>query len=76
MSEAPVKELYRGRADGVRGDEGSGGFIRPTAGCRLQTTSPRCCATPAARVGPPPAQGYSTRRIFAPRAKSFCSKNS
>ena len=22
MSEAPVKELYRGRADGVRGDEG------------------------------------------------------
>ena len=21
MSEAPVKELYRGRADGVRGDE-------------------------------------------------------
>ena len=53
MSEAPVKELYRGRADGVRGDEGSGGFIRPTAGYRLQTTSPRCCATPAARVGPP-----------------------
>ena len=32
---------------------GSGGFIRPTAGYRLQTTSPRCCATPAARVGPP-----------------------
>ena len=24
MSEAPVKELYRGRADGVRGDEGLG----------------------------------------------------
>ena len=55
MSEAPVKELYRGRADGVRGDEGSGGFIRPTAGYRLQTTSPRCCANIAARVGPPPA---------------------
>ena len=32
MSEAPVKELYRGRADGVRGDEGPGGFIRPAAG--------------------------------------------
>ncbi len=32
---------------------GSGGFIRPAAGYRLQTTSPRCCATPAARVGPP-----------------------
>ena len=29
MSEAPVKELYRGRADGVRGDEGSGGINRP-----------------------------------------------
>ena len=29
MSEAPVKELYRGRADGVRGDEGSGGLNRP-----------------------------------------------
>ena len=55
MSEAPVKELYRGRANGVRGDEGSGGFIRPTAGYRLQTTSPRCCATPAGRVGPLPA---------------------
>ena len=34
MSEAPVKELYRGRADGVRGDEGPGGFIRPAAGYR------------------------------------------
>ena len=29
MSEAPVKELYRGRADGVRGDEGSGGINHP-----------------------------------------------
>ncbi len=40
MSEAPVKELYRGRADGVRGDEGSGGFIRLAAGCCRRAASP------------------------------------
>ena len=50
MSEAPVKELYRGRADGVRGDEGSGGFIRTAAGYRPLTTSPA-----VARI-PPPAR--------------------
>ena len=48
MSEAPVKELYRGRADGVRGDEGSGGFIRIAAGYRPLTTSPA-----VARIPPP-----------------------
>ena len=40
MSEAPVKELYRGRADGVRGDEGSGGFIRSAAGYGRRATAP------------------------------------
>ena len=40
MSEAPVKELYRGRADGVRGDEGSGGFIRTAAGYRRKPAAP------------------------------------
>ena len=48
MSEAPVKELYRGRADGVRGDEGSGGLNHPAAGCYPQTTSPA-----GARISPP-----------------------
>ena len=47
MSEAPVKELYRGRADGVRGDEGSGGFIRPAAGFRRKPPSPA-----VARISP------------------------
>ncbi len=47
MSEAPVKELYRGRADGVRGDEGPGGFIRPAAGCYPRTTASAC-----ARISP------------------------
>ena len=46
MSEAPVKELYRGRADGVRGDEGSGS-IRPAAGCY-----PRATASAVARISP------------------------
>ncbi len=68
MSEAPVKELYRGRADGVRGDEGSGGFIRPAAGCYPRPPPPACARLSppaqgrrprraAVRVGPPPAQG-------------------
>ena len=47
MSEAPVKELYRGRADGVRGDEGPGGFLRPAAGYNSQITSPA-----VARISP------------------------
>ena len=47
MSEAPVKELYRGRADGVRGDEGSGGINRPAAGCYPRATSPA-----SARISP------------------------
>ena len=47
MSEAPVKELYRGRADGVRGDEGSGGINRPAAGCYPRTT-----ASAVARISP------------------------
>ena len=47
MSEAPVKELYRGRADGVRGDEGPGGFLHPAAGCYPRTTAPDC-----ARISP------------------------
>ena len=40
MSEAPVKELYRGRADGVRGDEGSGGLNRTAAGYRRKPAAP------------------------------------
>ena len=51
MSEVPVKELYRDRADGVRGDEGSGGFIRPAAGCYPRATAP------ASARRSPPAQG-------------------
>jgi len=47
MSEAPVKELYRGRADGVRGDEGSGGFIRPAAGYYRKPPAPA-----VARISP------------------------
>ena len=47
MSEAPVKELYRGRADGVRGDEGPGGFIRPAAGYCRRAASPA-----VARISP------------------------
>ena len=47
MSEAPIKELYRGRADGVRGDEGSGGFIRPTAGYYRKPPAPA-----VARISP------------------------
>ena len=47
ISEAPVKELYRGRADGVRGDEGPGGFIRPAAGCYPRPPSPA-----VARISP------------------------
>ena len=53
MSEAPVKELYRGRADGVRGDEGSGGFIRTAAGYRPLTTSPGVARIPPPAEGPP-----------------------
>ncbi len=53
MSEAPVKELYRGRADGVRGDEGSGGFIRTAAGYRPLTTSPAVARIPPPAEGPP-----------------------
>ena len=47
MSEAPVKELYRGRADGVRGDEGPGGINRPAAGYCRRATSPT-----SARISP------------------------
>ena len=47
MSEAPVKELYRGRADGVRGDEGPGGINRPAAGYRRKPPSSAC-----ARISP------------------------
>ncbi len=47
MSEAPVKELYRGRADGVRGDEGPGGINRPAAGYRRRAASPA-----VARISP------------------------
>ena len=40
MSEAPVKELYRGRADGVRGDEGPGGLNLSAAGYYPKITAP------------------------------------
>ena len=56
MSEVPVKELYRDRADGVRGDEGSGGFIRSAAGYRRKPTAPA-----VARLSPS-AQARRPRR--------------
>ena len=34
MSEAPVKEFYRGRADGVRGDDGAWPIKRRQEGTR------------------------------------------
>ena len=82
MNSAPVKILYRGRADDVCGDEGPGArnvvgtgrgndpaswgkaaahALRAAAAqpaCRgplPQGNPARCCATIAARVGPPPA---------------------
>ena len=58
MSEAPVKELYRGRADGVRGDEGGGGFIRLPRATIIRQPHPllrddRRARSTAVRVGPP-----------------------
>ena len=40
MRSAPVKELYRGRADEARGDEGSGGTARFAAGGDPKIPSP------------------------------------
>ena len=52
MSEAPVKELYRGRADGVRGDEATylsmsvrHGHSRRASGLPLGRPVPGCSAS-------------------------------
>ena len=57
MSEVPVKELYRDRADGVRGDEGSGGFIRSAAGYHRKPTAPA-----VARLSPSAQDRVAPRR--------------
>ena len=61
MSEAPVKELYRGRADGVRGDEGKAAAHALRAAA-APSAPPRATAAGQPR---PPVREYRRARSTA-----------